>query len=436
MISIQGAWAEDDHAHSRDAPIEIDPVPPAGGKAAGVPLIESWQRVAEGPATLVTPELPHPYAAVAAHAAASSRARDSHFTESCYTRCGPATMGRMMKAAALIAIAFALIGSARLTRDEPGSTCSARSGVGVRWLTVAAAPELAAIDRWCHGVGAPALVAAGARQPAVQPGPPVIVSWNTHVGAGDIDRLVDDLRRGTLTGGAPVSSFVLLLQEVYRAGIDVPAAAAGAAWASAQRHRNPQGGRDDLAVTARRLGLGAFYAPSMRNGAPDVNEDRGNAILSTMPLSDLTAIELPLERQRRVALQATITVTVPGHPPMPMRLVCTHFTNMVMHHLWVLSQSGRLRQARALSTVLPAEGALVLGGDFNAWFGYRDAAYKELHAKVPAPSSDDRRATFGPMRLDHVLTRLPQAWRASVRRADSRYGSDHYPLITTIQPPS
>ncbi|MEO6238994.1 MAG: endonuclease/exonuclease/phosphatase family protein [Vicinamibacterales bacterium] len=343
----------------------------------------------------------------------------------------------MMKAAAPMAIAFALMGIAQLTRDEAASTCSARSGVGVRWLSVAGAPERAAIDRWCHGVGAPALVTTAVRQQAVEPGPPVIVSWNTHVGAGDIDRLVDDLRRGTLTGGAPVRSFVLLLQEVYRAGIDVPAAAAGADWASAQRPRNPQGGRDDVAVTARRLGLEAFYAPSMRNGAPGgENEDRGNAILSTMPLADLTAIELPLERQRRVALQATITVTVPGHAAMPLRLVCTHFTNMVMHHLWVLSQSGRLRQARALSTVLPAEGALVLGGDFNAWFGYRDAAYKELNARVPAPSSDDRRATFGPMRLDHVLARLPPAWRATVRRADSRYGSDHYPLIATIQPPS
>ena len=26
---------------------------------------------------------------------------------------------------------------------------------------------------------------------------------------------------------------------------------------------------------------------------------------------------------------------------------CTHFTNMVLHHLFVLSESGRLRQARA-----------------------------------------------------------------------------------------
>jgi endonuclease/exonuclease/phosphatase (EEP) superfamily protein YafD len=75
----------------------------------------------------------------------------------------------------------------------------------------------------------------------------------------------------------------------------------------------------------------------------------------------------------------------------------------------------------------------VVGGDFNAWFGYRDAAYKELARIVPAASSDDRRATFGPLRLDHVLARLPAGWRATVRRADSRYGSDHYPLIGVIE---
>jgi endonuclease/exonuclease/phosphatase family metal-dependent hydrolase len=184
---------------------------------------------------------------------------------------------------------------------------------------------------------------------------------------------------------------------------------------------------------SRRLKLATFYVPSMRNGAPGVtNEDRGNAILSTMPLSNLTAIELPLESQRRVALDVTISAAPPGRAAMPFRVVCTHFTNMVLHHLFVLSESGRLRQARALTRVLPAEGPLIVGGDFNSWFGYRDAAFKEMARVVPPASSDDRRATFGPMRLDHVLLRLPGGWTASVRRAGSRYGSDHYPLVAVI----
>jgi endonuclease/exonuclease/phosphatase family metal-dependent hydrolase len=303
----------------------------------------------------------------------------------------------------------------------------------IRWLRVAPDNEGARLDRWCAGVGPPVIV------PIPTDGSPtsempVIVSWNTHEGGGNIDAFVADLKAGRLTG-RPVTSFVLLLQEVYRSSPEVPARAGGLiSWAAAELSLGPQGRRDDIATIAQRLKLAAVYVPSMRNGEPGVTtEDRGNAILSTLPLSDLEAIELPLERQRRVALQATITVARPGRDPLPLRLICTHFTNMVMHHLWVLSESGRLRQARALARALPAEGALIVGGDFNAWFGYRDAAYKELAAHVPPASSEDRRATFGPMRLDHVLFRLPQGWRASVRRADSRYGSDHYPLVAVIE---
>ena len=43
-----------------------------------------------------------------------------------------------------------------------------------------------------------------------------------------------------------------------------------------------------------------------------------------------------------------------------------------------------------------------------------------------------KRATFGPLRLDHLLFRMPDGWRAEVRRADSKYGSDHYPLVATV----
>lgn len=324
----------------------------------------------------------------------------------------------------MLAALLTLVGFAGAVADTP-----------VRWVRVGADNEVAALTRWTAGVGPPFVVAQPpGREPTAQV--PVLVSWNIHVGAGDVDTLVADLTSGKLTG-QPVSSFVLLLQEAYRSGADVPSKpAGGASWASAQRPARATGDREDIVAIAKRLQLAAFYVPSMRNGGPGVTrEDRGSAILSTMPLSDLTAIELPLERQRRVALQATVAVVQPGRPVIPIRLVSTHFTNMVLHRLFVLSESGRLRQARALAGALPADGPLIVGGDFNSWFGYRDAAYKELARVVPPASSEDRRATFGPMRLDHVLLRLPQGWRASVRRADSRYGSDHYPLVAVIAPP-
>jgi endonuclease/exonuclease/phosphatase family metal-dependent hydrolase len=194
--------------------------------------------------------------------------------------------------------------------------------------------------------------------------------------------------------------------------------------------------RVEVTSAAERLGLSAIYVPSMRNGRPGATtEDRGNAILSSVRLSDVTAIELPLERQRRVAIAATVMVKGGEQGVQPVRLVCTHFTNMVMHHAWILSESGRLRQARALALALPAEGSLILGGDLNSWFGYRDSAYRQLAGTMARASAEDRRPTFGPLRLDHVLFRLPTGWRTEVRRAEQKYGSDHYPLAATIDAP-
>ena len=332
-------------------------------------------------------------------------------------------------------VAAVLLSSAAFERPVPAPPCAARDSAFVRWAPVSAPGERENIDRWCAAVGVPARVAAGG--PRVFDGAFAVVSWNVHVGAGDVDALVRDLRAGRLTGGAPITQFVLLLQEAHRAGHDVPSGRLrGVKWASAERPPRPCGARrEDIVAVASRLRLNLVYVPSMRNGAPlETDEDRGNAMLSTGILSDVTAIELPLERQRRVALQAIVPVRANDGAEVPVAIVDTHFTNMVMHHLWVLSESGRMRQARALAGALPRTGALVVGGDFNAWFGFHDAAYREM-TKVARPAPDqDRRASFGPMRLDHLLFRLPAGWRAVVRRGDDRYGSDHYPLIATVGP--
>ena len=315
----------------------------------------------------------------------------------------------------------------------PPPTCGASGDTGVRWIRVAPEREWASLDRWCAAVGPPARIRTGDALGEGRP-PYAVVSWNDHVGAGDIDALLADLRAGRLSDGRAVSTFVLLMQEAYRAGPEVPSRRDPTLrWAGAERPPGPNGKRDDAIGSARRLGLDAVYIPSMRNGAPEAtNEDRGNAIFSTLPLSDVAAVELPLERQRRVAIEATVTLRDEHGAAIPLRLVDTHFTNMVMHHLWVLSESGRARQAQALEAVIPRQGPLIVGGDFNAWFGFVDSAYRELAHGLRRPDVGDRRPTFGPLRLDHLLFRLPDGWRATVRRADSRYGSDHYPLVSVI----
>jgi len=330
-----------------------------------------------------------------------------------------------------LGILIACLGSARPRYAAGAATCDALTETVVQWLRLSAIRERPSLDRWCAGVGPSINVQPEEARVGLTP-PFAVVSWNTHVGAGDLDVFIADLRGGRVTG-TPVTDFVLLLQETYRSGDVVPSQLA-VHWASAIFGAGPRSSRVEAIRLGERLGLSSIYVPSMRNGPPGVtSEDRGNAILSTARLEAVEAIELPLERQRRVAIAATVNVRGSNGSSTPVRVVTTHFTNMVMHHAWILSESGRLRQARALAKALPAEGPMILGGDLNSWFGYRDAAYRELATHLSAAASEDRRATFGPMRLDHLLFRLPAGWRAGLRRADRKYGSDHYPLVALIE---
>ena len=329
----------------------------------------------------------------------------------------------------ILCVLGACVSSPVLRVGTPAPPCGAAPAPhSVHWLRGIGAGEVPSSTRWCDGVGAPVVVDAPRASPEATL-PLTIVSWNTHIGGGDIGRLIQDAHAGHLTG-APVGGFVLLLQEVYREGDTVPEPPpSGARLAAGEMPSPPHARRQGILATAEAAGLSVFYVPSMRNGV--VAEDRGNAILASFTLSGFEAIELPLERQRRVAIAANIGVR--ANPPIRLRVVSTHFTNMVAHHLWALSEPGRVRQARVLAAALQDEVPTVLGGDLNSWFGYRDGAFRELARILPLAHPRDRRPTFGAMRLDHVLARLPSGWRLTVRRAGSKYGSDHYPLIAVIE---
>ena len=262
----------------------------------------------------------------------------------------------------------------------------------------------------------------------------LLVSWNTALGAGDVVRLVADLRRRT-----PAVPMVLLLQEVYRGGPEVPSVLPESSlFASRIRGERDGGGRDEIEAIAFTLQMAAYYVPSMRNGSPrSSDEDRGNAILSTLPLSDLTAFELPFERQRRVAVGATVTGRTARGQPWQLRVVSAHLDNMAgPRRLWVAAEFGRVRQTRGLLSQFADANPIVVGGDFNTWFGFADQAFREAAKAFPQTRVTDRRATFrGLLRLDHLFFRLPQGWSAGFHRADSNYGSDHYPLVATIALP-
>jgi endonuclease/exonuclease/phosphatase family metal-dependent hydrolase len=172
----------------------------------------------------------------------------------------------------------------------------------------------------------------------------------------------------------------------------------------------------------------------MRNGGSASDEDRGNAILSNLPLSGLEAIELPFERQRRVAISATVEGRTSTGAPWRIRLVSAHLDNMgSAKRGWVGSEYGRTRQARGLAALLHDDRPTILAGDFNTWFGFSDQVFRETAHEFPQTRVTDRRATFrGLLRLDHVFYRLPSGWRLDVRRGESRFGSDHYPLVGSL----
>lgn len=292
--------------------------------------------------------------------------------------------------------------------------CTAASGA-VRWVGVAAADRRGPFSEWCRSVGPPVVrapvtdaTAAASRSKSGL----VVVSWNVHEGAGDIVRVVNMLRPADV---------VVLVQEAMRGGEAVPESFPPAL-------RVPNGetrGRSstpDIVDVADALGLWLAYVPSMRNG-PLAREDRGCAILSTLPLADPIAIELPWVRQRRVAVMATVGGRTGGRP---MSVVSAHLDN----------RPGRRTQSAALAAWLSERiepgTPLIVGADLNTWFGAREDTVRQIDRIVPLVDGCDQRPTFRfRRRLDYLFASVPRI--AGCEVGASTYGSDHHPLVMTIE---
>jgi endonuclease/exonuclease/phosphatase family metal-dependent hydrolase len=187
----------------------------------------------------------------------------------------------------------------------------------------------------------------------------------------------------------------------------------------------------DIVAQAAELGLHAAYVPSMRNGR--LTEDRGNAVLASVPLADPVAIELPLEHQRRVAVGAALRLA--GRSGVgTLRVVSAHLTTRTgPRRLWLAAAGARARQATALAEALREDAPVVLGGDFNTWLGDGEPALQLLASGIGPARRTDRRPTFaGRYRLDHVFARLPDGLDLRMRRLDHAYGSDHFPLAGVL----
>jgi endonuclease/exonuclease/phosphatase family metal-dependent hydrolase len=307
----------------------------------------------------------------------------------------------------------------------------------IDWTIAEPAGDRAALDKWCRSVGPAVVLSRRSREVARSFADLAVVSWNVEVGGGNLDALLDRLIADRH------SAFVVLLQEAYRGGSLVPPAIDAVPRRISPSP--PSGIRHSIVEIAERRGLSLVYVPSMRNGAnePPRGEDRGNAILSTLPLSDVRAIELPFEHQRRVAVAATVQLPVPADERgrrSALRLVCAHLDTRTSWLRGGFLWFGRARQARALLRAIgPIDVPTILGGDFNSWLGGLEPDVRQTRRHFPDTPPPDVHVTFpllgsAGFHLDHLFVRLPGNWRVELSTWRGRWGSDHYPIVAFVRP--
>jgi endonuclease/exonuclease/phosphatase family metal-dependent hydrolase len=230
------------------------------------------------------------------------------------------------------------------------------------------------------------------------------------------------LRERERAAGREDPNVILLLQETIRIGAAPGRVPKGSSMP--RRIRGPRAPVADILEIAALEDLNALYIPSMRNGREGSTgrtgtpEDRGNAILSTLPVSDPLAIELPFAAQRRVAVSARV-----GEGAAALRVVSVHLDTF----------GGQGRQAPALLGALDAAGAgdpLLIAGDFNSSMRRR--------AVIRASGLEVRRVacpgvTHKFFQLDHVLTAGVDV--SNCERLPA-FGSDHTPLKFTLSSPA
>ena len=339
---------------------------------------------------------------------------------------------------ACTATTLAISRPASIPTSAISTICTARDAASSIEWRISDTSDAGELSRWCRAVGGPVFVEAPAVPAASLPALDdlVMVSWNAHLAEGELRNLIGKLRSGALTGGKPVAHFVLLVQELYRRGDAVPAFDGHDRSAFAIRPRDPDA--LDVDDHAASLGLSILYVPSMRNG-PELREDRGNAIISTERLLDPFALELPLARQRRVALGAAVQVQT-NDGPKRLELFDAHLEPLSSPKtLWVF-KNPRDGQVRAILDVLESPrysdesvAGVVLGGDFNTVrAGAGENAYHLARAWATSLAREDARDTHMMGRLDYLFFRLAGGWTASTQRLDERFGSDHYPVLGTF----
>jgi len=331
--------------------------------------------------------------------------------------------------AALVSIALAASSAAAPETDLPSALPCLEAVDGVRWIPWTASGQ-ETLDRWCASVGPPVLMASSVEPAEIKR--LAVVTWNVHVGGGQVEDFVKAHWADRANSG-----LVLLLQETYRADETVPDSfPKGLKVPSAIR---PKPRSADVLRLAERLKMSVTYVPSMRNGEatePGQREDRGNAILSTEPISDVRAITLPFGKQRRIAVAATITPR--GSAIKPLRVVATHFD----------IGGSRVAQAESFADRIAgfSDLPLVVGGDFNSPGGLRDKAVQAVSKRIPMEACGTGRTFTWPQkfnllalldfgRFDFLFSNLDSSGLTrQCQTIDDWFRSDHRPVMLIVQP--
>ena len=314
------------------------------------------------------------------------------------------------------------------------------------------------LERWCVTVG-PEVVRERpmAAHAPLQPGEDLtVLSWNVAAGGGDA---LEFLRReaGIRCAGreselAPGAvPFVLLVQEAFRRSPEIPEAGDDRVIPRAVVEADRPGGRPDILEVAERCGLSLVYVAAARNGPSrpgETREDRGVAILSTLPLRDVQFMELPFEAARRVAVAAVIR----NGSGASLRVVTVHLTSAAPPARTVVTGNGsRLRQSLglidALQLACDPDGAefacdegdmsTLLGGDLNTWSTSETSLIhlRDWFSDSPPPLAVPTRGEFP---TDHILFRqgpgrAPRLLDATYERLGERYHSDHHGIRARLR---
>ena len=347
-----------------------------------------------------------------------------------------------------------------MTPGAADSAChlAAQGGAPTRWLTPDGARDKRLHAEWCATVGTVYAETSTTRTGWSFGDSLAVVTWNVHGGSGDLvaflrDEHGYDCQDPDGYAGPPL---VLLLQEVLRRSEAVPRPDSKNRAAVPPRLSATRGdaGRPDIVSLARSCSLSLLYIPSMRNGLEEFDEgreDRGNAILSTLELHAPAALELPFEKQRRVAAVASV-VTAEGKT---LRVVSLHFDTFsgLMRTLRT-ANSNRLRQSLGLIDALrqldgltevqaeqmrcpvPCERvpgypvSALVAGDLNTWTDDH-TVLRRLDEWFPGSPPRDGLPTRGEYPADHIFFRAAAGAPLvplldSYERLEDRHGSDHH----------